>query len=357
MNQCVAESRLLANQFEIDVFPLRFADSIDDIGRIRVRKIARSFLTAWRLILRVAKRPPDLAYFTVSPVGGAFYRDCLFLAVLKMFRVPRVLHLHGKGVNPASRRIWRRALYRWAFRKAWVIQLSPALAQDVAGVTSHDRLLFVPNGVLDRAAYPDRNHLPSRIPRILFLSNMKQEKGPLVLLEALGELHRRGVSFHATFAGAPTAGCIEAFDSGVERLGLGGQVRYVGPVYGDAKESLLAEHDVFAFPTFYPQEAFPIVLLEAMQHSLPVVTTFEGAIPDVVEDGVTGYLVPQRDVLSLASRLAELLSSPTQRVAMGRKGRARYLDRFTLEHFEQRLADALQQATGHARTHRTRARS
>jgi glycosyltransferase involved in cell wall biosynthesis len=48
---------------------------------------------------------------------------------------------------------------------------------------------------------------------------------------------------------------------------------------------------IFVFPTFYYYECFPLVLLEAMQHALPVISTDEGGIPDIAETGITGYIV------------------------------------------------------------------
>ena len=82
-------------------------------------------------------------------------------------------------------------------------------------------------------------------------------------------------------------------------------------------------------------------LLEAMQHGLPVVTTTVGAIPEVVVDGETGFLVPPDDVTALADRLARLAAQPDLRRQMGAAARHRYRTQFTLEAFERRLVAAL----------------
>jgi|SRR5690554_631972 len=88
-------------------------------------------------------------------------------------------------------------------------------------------------------------------------------------------------------------------------------------------------------------ETFGLVNLEAMQFCLPVVSSFEGGIPDVVEDGVTGYLVPQKNVELLASKLEDLILDSSLRIRMGRAGRQKYLNEFTLERFETRLKQIL----------------
>jgi glycosyltransferase involved in cell wall biosynthesis len=151
----------------------------------------------------------------------------------------------------------------------------------------------------------------------------------------------QGVAFNATFAGAANGACLDEFTRSVRTLGLEERVRFIGPAYGDQKDELFRTHDVFVLPTFYAQEAFPLVVLEAMQWGLPVVSTTEGAIPEIVQDGVTGYVVPQRDPAALAARLATLLGSDELMRGMGLNARKRFLARYTLEHFETRLTAAL----------------
>ena len=69
-------------------------------------------------------------------------------------------------------------------------------------------------------------------------------------------------------------------------------VKVSGPKYGEEKFREFQRADIFVFPTYY--EVFGLVILEAMQYSLPVVSTFEGAIPDIVVENETGFLVEHR---------------------------------------------------------------
>jgi glycosyltransferase involved in cell wall biosynthesis len=78
-----------------------------------------------------------------------------------------------------------------------------------------------------------------------------------------------------------------------------------------------------------------------MAAGLPVVATEIGAIADIVVDGVTGFLVPEKDVDSLTIRLKNLCLDPELRRAMGAAGRARYLERFTFSQFESAMSDVL----------------
>jgi glycosyltransferase involved in cell wall biosynthesis len=342
MNETVARSDVLKSRFAIDVVPMHFAETLADVGKNSVRKVPKVIATGARLTKELVTKRPHAVYVTFTPHGAAFYRDCLYVAIMKALCVPRIYHLHGKGIASQLSQGWKMLLYRWAFRDAYVIALSPLLGRDIEDVVSADRIAFVGNGVRDQVT--DVPHRVGRTgpPRILYLSNMMRTKGALVLLEALVTLHRRGVAFDATFVGAdPRDGSVDEFRSTVAAHGLGSQVRYLGPIYGEAKDALFRDSDLFVFPTFYAPEAFPLVLLEAMQWALPIISTPEGAIPEIVSDGETGFLVRQQDAEALADRIAYLLQEPQRRREMGEQGRKRYLGKYTLEHFEHNLAAAI----------------
>lgn len=345
-NHAIVNSELLASRFDLEVLPLAFSASLVDLNRFTVRKLGRLLRTSVRLAHALVARRPDAVYFTLAPTGGAFYRDCVLVAILKLAGVTRIYHLHGKGIQSRVEARWRRELYRWAFRDAWVIHLAERLVPDLGDLVRPERVLVVPNGVVERNA--PRRGKRDGCPRLLYLSNMVLSKGPLVLVEALGLLRARGIAFEATFAGAKFSdGCVDRFHADIRRFGLERQVRYVGPAYGDAKHRLFDEHDVFVFPT--NNDAFPLVVLEAMQAGIPVVTTREGAIPDIIEEGVTGLFVPHRDPEALANRLQSLLSDRDMQRRMGARARERQEEKYTLSAFERNLAAALEACTSGSR--------
>lgn len=338
INQTVANSELLSARFDIEVLPLAFATSFEELDRFTLRKLGRLFQTSARLAHALVARRPHAVYFTVAPTGAAFYRDCLLIAIMKLAGVSRIYHLHGTAIRARLVARWRRRLYRWAFRDAWVIHLSERLIADLHDLVPPGRVLVVPNGVSEQPA-PDRAARRGHT-RLLYLSNMTKTKGALVLIEALGLLRARGIAFTATFAGAVHEDeFMDRCHAEIRRCGLEEHVRYVGPAYDEHKRRLLEEHDVFVLPTC--RDAFPLVALEAMQAGLPVVTTHEGALPEIIEDGKTGLLVPAGDPGALAGCLATLIADPGMQRRMGASGRARCLENYTHTVFEQNLAAAL----------------
>lgn len=112
------------------------------------------------------------------------------------------------------------------------------------------------------------------------------------------------------------------------KLGIESNVYFVG-VRGDVGQ-LLRAIDVFTLSSF-TVECFPFALLEAMACARPAVCTDVGGIGEMVEEGVSGYLVPPRDPEQLATRLQELLENPVAARRMGRAGRSRAETHFSLE--------------------------
>ncbi len=341
VNASVARSSRLAEQFACTVLPLEFASSIQDIGKLNLRKLTRLVTVGARLVCALARERPEAVYFTLSPTGGAFYRDVALTALMRAFRVTRVYHLHGYGIRAAQTHAWKRALYRLAFADATVILLSPALADDLDGVADFASLRFVGNGIEDRS--PPARDAFGDPPRLLFLSHLLRSKGPLVLIDALARLHGRGIAFEATLVGEHAGdGTDQDVRAEIANAGLSSCVRYIGPVYGEDKHQLFERHDIFVHPTM--QDAFPLVLLEAMRAGMPVVASAIGGIPDIVADGETGLLVPARDPDALAERLQTLIEAPSFGRELGRAGRRRFLERFTVERFEHDLVATLTEA-------------
>lgn len=339
VSRAVAASEIVASRFEVRVLAMRFAETIDDLGSVSPRKLLRALSLAARLTSQLVRARPDVAYFTLSTEGGAFYRDCAYVALIKLRSVPLVFHIHARGSSPSA---VRRALLAWAMRDETVIQLSPRAQLDSAVVSGARQVAFIPNGVAnDLAERPTRR--AARM-SVLFLSNMLREKGPLVLAEALGLLAARGIEVDATFAGTPSEETRGQLEDAIARHGIADRVSIVGRVEGAAKDELFRTHAVLAFPTYYRREIFPLVVLEAMKWGMPVVTTNIGAITDMVVEGATGFIVPPQDAGALADRLQQLSEDPALREAMGAQARQRFVESFTLAQFEQSLVDVLDQS-------------
>ena len=133
-----------------------------------------------------------------------------------------------------------------------------------------------------------------------------------------------------------------------EQNGLNGQVHFAG--YRKDVADVMRAADVFVLPTVF--DAQPTVIMEAMAAHLPVVATTIAGIPDMVEDGVNGTLVPPDDVPALARALTGLLADPAKGRQMGEAGRQRVVAEFSIEQQIARLSALYDTLIAQSRTTR-----
>jgi glycosyltransferase involved in cell wall biosynthesis len=172
----------------------------------------------------------------------------------------------------------------------------------------------------------NRSEAASLPVNLLFLSNLIPSKGVYVLLDACKMLKDRGVAFQCNFVGGESKEMDRrVFEEAVKERGLEGHVLYHGPKYGEEKEHYWSMADVFVQPTY--EDCFPLTILEAMQHGLPVVSTDEGAVPDMVADGENGFVCRRKDAEGLAQALERLLQNEALRHRMGAEGYRRYKEK------------------------------
>lgn len=162
---------------------------------------------------------------------------------------------------------------------------------------------------------------------VLTVGRLVPDKGHAVLLEAASRLLRAGRhDLRYLIAGAgPLRGDLEGE---IKRLGLGSHVTLLGACGQDSLVGLFRQADLFCLPSF--AEGLPIVLMEAMATGLPVVATSVAAVAEIVQDGVTGIVVPAGHPERLAEALALLADSPERREEMGRVARLRVEDDYDL---------------------------
>jgi colanic acid/amylovoran biosynthesis glycosyltransferase len=177
----------------------------------------------------------------------------------------------------------------------------------------------------------------SSAPRLVNVGRLCAQKGQLLLIEAAGRLAEEGVDFELVLAGeGEMRGVIER--AVVERK-LQGRVRITGWIdSATVRQELLAAR-ALVLPSF--AEGLPVVLMEAMAVGRPVVTTRIAGIPELVREGVDGWLVPPGSLEDLVDALRECLSAPVARLQeMGRAARLRVQEHHDVDVEAAKLAQA-----------------
>lgn len=220
-----------------------------------------------------------------------------------------------------------------ANRRHILTHLAPELAP---------RLHVVYNGV-DLDAFRPVDHTSTVSPsRVLGVGRLVAKKGFSVLVEALARLGRdEGRAVEGLILGEGR----EREDLEHKARALGAPVRLPGSARHDQVRAALAESSVLALPCVVDvdgnRDALPTVLLEAMAAGVPVVSTPVTGVSEIIEDGVSGILVPEGDPEALAVALRRILDDPHHAESLARGGRARAEERFDLRRNVRHLMQVL----------------
>jgi len=194
----------------------------------------------------------------------------------------------------------------------------------------------------DRARSPQ----PGETPRVLAVGRLVEKKGHETLLLAAALLRDRGLEFTIRLAGeGPEWPRLQRL---VHELRLGDRVVFLGPLTESEVQMEYERADVFALPCRKlangDQDGIPNVILEAMAHGLPVLSTRLGGIVEAIVDGESGLLADQDDARGLAENLSRLLEEPEFRERIGEGGRQRVAARFERSANLPGVVDALVEA-------------
>jgi glycosyltransferase involved in cell wall biosynthesis len=242
--------------------------------------------------------------------------------------VPLIVTVHGWACAPGTPPIQ-------ATVSRWLERLIGPLADKVITVSEFDRkfglqarlvterrVVTVHNGMPDVA--PELRANPERSPaRLVMIARFEPQKDHATLLRALGDL--RAYAWELDLIGdGPQRPQMEVLAQGLgirERVHFLGQRRDVDRLLSQAQIGMLVSN----------WEGFPLSILEAMRAGLPMVATDVGGVAEAIEEGKTGYVVPQGQPAPLRDRIERLLSDPGLRAALGNDGRQRYEQHFTLD--------------------------
>lgn len=332
---------------EVQHLRMHFSAEVDQIGRFRAGKLLHLASLAGRGVWILARQRDLILYYPPGATLMPLLRDVVLLSLWRPLAWATVLHFHAGGVSEfVEQRSWLRSLARRALGRAdAAIHLLPSATPD-GQYFEAGRVFNVPNGVDVPVATRSRPADDDEF-RLLFVGLHTESKGVLQVLEAVHRLRQRGVRARAHMVGQWRSADEErAARLLLRRLELDPDaVHFCGRLEGSAKWQQYADADAFFFPTTYEAELMPLVLLEAMAHSLPVVATRWRCIPDVVQHGRSGSLFSPGDLPVAVEQLESLARDPGLRQERGRAGRQRYLRLFTLKRHLSAMAAVFHQVT------------
>jgi glycosyltransferase involved in cell wall biosynthesis len=306
--------RLRERGFEMDTFSIR-------------RPVDWRCLRDLTRLLR--SRGVDLVHsheFTMCVYGAASAR---------LLRVPHVTTMHGN--QKMTKALRRRIALRWAFRNsAATVAVSDATRRSLtADLGLRPKSIgVVLNGVPVRPGQPDAVRAEFGIGEsellLLALGTVVPRKGHMILLRALHRLEQAGRQappWRLIIAGWLTGEEPDRLRQFIAEAGMADRVHLAGQ--RQDVPDLLAAADVFVMPSLW--EGLPLAILEAMLAQKAIVASVTSGIPEAINDGQEGLLVPPGDEAALAEALGRVLSDAALRSRLAAQARARALREFTVE--------------------------
>jgi glycosyltransferase involved in cell wall biosynthesis len=323
-----AVERLLIDNLPAHVTATHIASMVEGSQLTKLR----TFLTGLARTRRELDTPTDLVHIHFASRASNL-RKQQFARLAQRRHVPVILHAHGGGFRDYWRGLgrWQRhQTHRMLTRANALIVLGSAWAEFFAGIgVAPERIVILPNPVALPLSVPPRNATGQIL--FVYLGLVSREKGAFDLVSAIARLApavRERLRVVVAGNGALTelrAACHQALLSNIE-------VREWLDIA--ARDALLKRADAFVLPSYH--EGLPMSLLEAMAWGLPPICTPVGSIPEVVQHGLNGLLVPAGDIVQLATALQRLTQNTTERLRMGSLARAR-VEPLALDHYLERL--------------------
>jgi len=289
------------------------------------------FVHVWmRVLLELLTARPKLLCMVMGKGFPHFLRDSLLVWSAWLLRIPVAVELHGNDFYFLSRRGFRAWYGRLVLSRIVCIRVlgeSIRRRLEEHGVTN---TVVLENGVETGAKCGDAGINGGESIYLLFVGTLSHDKGFDVLVEAGRILHAAGVSFQIHALGQWGSTEFEGvIASQLKRRGLERHFVFHGLKFGADKWRCFSECQVLVLPSL--NEGQPLVILEGVSFGMAIVASDVGAIPDTIEDGKNGFLVPPGDAKRLAEALLKIIGDNRLLVRMRKENVDLFERRFSLE--------------------------
>lgn len=340
INDFIYHNALINENIEKHLVEIKFSNRLTELRKTTFRKLIQFFRIHRQLNDTLKKTGPDYVYFSIMPVGKGFWRDLLFVRLIRKRGVKIIFHLHNRGIEDLAGNLLFRKLYQYIYQDSIIIHLSESLMRkEIGGLNLKGSLpRVIPNGVPVVELTPREKE--GSINNILFVSNLFPDKGMFDLLQIMKILKGNRMDTRLYVVGEfMRHGYRKRFLKMIDRFGLHESVFLRGPKFGDEKWKAYQDADLFLFPTRFRQESFPLVVLEAMQFGLPVLTSRMGAIPEIINHGENGFIFDPSDHEGFAGVILELIEQKEMLRSIGLAARQKFLDNYTTVHLEKNMRE------------------
>lgn len=303
---------------------------LKDYEKINIFKLYILLKIYWQLITSLIFNKYDCLYLTFTPKGIGFFKDLIILLLCSLFIKRRIIHIHGVGMKNFILKSRFRKIIRFltffAFKNSEIIHAGERKL--------HPEFSDLPIKNLHIIANPiDENKKKFRTKKtydFVYLSNIFEKKGIFVFLESLYLLKKINKDFKVLIIGLiQDEENRKKFNDLINKYKLKNNINYLGPIYGYKKYFYLSKSKVFVFPSF--EEAFGLVVLEAMSMSMPIIGTNVGGVNQMINSRKLkcGIVVKPNNKLSLFKALQLIYKNDVLIKEFGENARKKYVEKYS----------------------------
>ena len=278
----------------------------------------------------------DIVYLTPGQTFFGLAKYSVFIVLASLFNKEIIIHVHGNHLGTEYKNLkgWKRRYFKWLLSKTTKgIVLSKSLRPNLSPFIP-ENAIFELNNFAEDYLFADLQSQKVEKLQLIYLSNLMEEKGILVLLDALAKLEANHIPYEAKIAGNIDITNEDVIKAKLAQLK---NTSYVGVVNGESKKDFLGWGNTFVLPTFYTMEGQPISILEAMATQNVIVTTAHAGIPDVVENLVHGFFVEKEKERSIYECLVYLHKNLDKVESIATSNHTYFLENFSRKQFQSNL--------------------
>lgn len=324
-----------------------------DVYIIRLGIIRKKYLNVFGLLNRLfyisssilylyflhKKKKFDLVYCNTTAVlsGGLFS---------KIFSLKCIYHIH-EIISPENS--YKQKILGFIINKCsnLVITVSNAVSENWKSHISENKLVRIYNGIPTnnfenvRSNFHPDLQLDSNTILFAMIGRINHYKGHQYLLDIISILIKRKIKFHTVFVGDAFAGDEKILDDFVFRIKSSEFKNYVSYIgYHNEIQDILCSIDILLCPSIKP-DPFPTVILEAMAAEKPVIATNHGGSLEIIENGISGFLIPHNNVKEAADIIEKIIADKQKLILVGLTAKKRLLNKFSLSSFEDNLISVI----------------
>ena len=350
LTQVIINSKLLNNAFNIVFLSLKKNSQTQKRGALNLTNLINNFLNYINFIKLLIFKKPKLVYMALAQNKFGFTRDSVFILIANLFHTKVCLHFLGGSFNEfynSSSNIFKKYIKNILNKSEKIILLANKIEEGFTGIVSDQKFTTVYNCAPDDIVKPQINKTDGKF-NVLFLGYLSKAKGALDLVKAAEIILKQTSNIYFYLCGQgvdieknikfiqePNFGYSKIKEI-LENPIVAKNVIISNQIMDEEKEKLFNSANVFILPSY--SEGMPMAVLEAMQHSLPLITTTVGAMGEVLTENENTSFVDTNSPKAIADKILFLFNNKNEAERIGVNNKKLITDKYNSTVFAQDLS-------------------